>query len=80
MQSGKVLEFYSHDIIKCLRALWGNPDFADDLILEPEQLYADKDMTIHIYHDMNTGRWWWDMQVCIQVITFLLFFMLMDLE
>ena len=43
-------------------------------------LYADEDMTIRIYHDMNTGRWWWDMQVCIRVDTFLLFFMLMDSE
>ena len=36
MQSGEVLEFYSHDIITCLPALWGNPDFGDDLILELE--------------------------------------------
>ncbi|KAF8805410.1 hypothetical protein BYT27DRAFT_7224995 [Phlegmacium glaucopus] len=63
VQSGEVLEFYSCNIIECLHALWGDPDFADDLILKPERLYADEDMTICIYHDMNTGRWWWDMQV-----------------
>ena len=38
VQSGEVLEFYSHDIIECLRALWGDPDFTDDLILKPERL------------------------------------------
>ena len=58
MQSGEVLEFYACKIIECLCALWGDPDFANDLILEPKQLYADKGMTICIYYDMNTGKWW----------------------
>ncbi|KIJ89870.1 hypothetical protein K443DRAFT_117413 [Laccaria amethystina LaAM-08-1] len=62
MQSGEVVEFYMRDIVECLRALWGDPDFDGDLILEPEQLYADEDMTIRIYHEMNTGKWWWDTQ------------------
>ena len=53
------------DIIECLHALWGDPDFDRDLILEPERLYVDGDMTIQIYHDMNTGKWWWDTQVDI---------------
>lgn len=65
VQSDEVLEFYSRDIIECLRALWSDPDFADDLIVEPERLYADEDMAIRIYHEMNTGKWWWDMQVSV---------------
>ena len=77
MQSGKVLEFYSCNITECLCALWGDPNFADDLILKAEQLYADEDMMIHIYHDMNMGKWWWDTQVYIKSLYFLLFFMLM---
>ena len=63
MQSGEVVEFYMRDIVECLRALWGDPEFDGDLILEPERLYADEDMTIRIYHEMNTGKWWWDTQV-----------------
>ena len=63
MQSSEVLEYYARDIIECLRALWGDPDFDDDLIVEPERLYADEEMTIRVYHDMNTGKWWWDTQV-----------------
>lgn len=78
MQSGEVLEFYSCDIIECLRALWGDPNFAEDFILEPERLYADEDMTIHIYHDMNMGKWWWDTQVDIVTLHFLLSFKLME--
>ena len=79
MQSGEVLEFFSCDIIKCLCALWGDSNFGDDLILEPEQLYADEDKMICIYHDMNTGKWWWDMQVQYTLsyyISFILMLML----
>ena len=63
MQSGEVLEFYARDIIECLRTLWGDPDFDGNLIVEPERLYADEDTRVRIYHDMNTGKWWWDSQV-----------------
>ena len=46
VQSGEVLEFYACDIIECLHTLWGDLDFEGDLILEPERLYADENMTI----------------------------------
>ena len=65
MQSGEAVELFSRDIIECLRALWGDPEFSKDLIFEPERLYADEDMTIQNFHDMNTGNWWWDTQVGI---------------
>ncbi|KDR67060.1 hypothetical protein GALMADRAFT_80270 [Galerina marginata CBS 339.88] len=63
VQSGEALEFYSRDILECLIALWGDPDFSPDLLTQPERHYADKDMTIQMYHDMNTGNWWWTTQV-----------------
>ena len=44
VQSGEAFEFYSHDILKCLEALW-------------------EDMTVQMYHDMHTGKWWWTTQV-----------------
>ena len=65
VQNGEVVELFSRDIIECLRALWGDPEFSEDLILEPERLYADEDMTNRIFHDMNTGNWWWNTQVFI---------------
>ena len=68
--SSHTTEFYTRDIVECLHALWGDPDFDGDLILEPEQLYADEDMTICIYHEMNTGKWWWDTQVEISTLFF----------
>ena len=70
MQSGEVLEYYLRSIIKCIRALWGDPDFVDDLIVEPKQLYADEDMVIRIYHEMNTGKWWWETQVMFPSLAF----------
>ena len=63
VQSGEAFEFYSRDIIECLEALWGDPDFVDELITEPERHYADGNMTIRMYHDMHTGKWWWTTQV-----------------
>ncbi|KAJ3766648.1 hypothetical protein FB446DRAFT_782123 [Lentinula raphanica] len=28
--------------------------------------YADADKTICLYHDFNTGKWWWDTQVSVE--------------
>ncbi len=50
--------------MECIRAIWGDADFADDLIYEPERHYADEDQTVRLYHDMHTGKWWWRTQVC----------------
>ena len=80
MQSGEVVEFYMSDIIDCIRALWGDPDFDGDLILEPKWLYADEDMTIRIYHEMNMGKWWWDTQVGILSSFLLLIVLTITLE
>ena len=49
--------------MECVQALWGDPEFTDDLILEPERQYADEDQTIRMYHDMHTAKWWWKTQV-----------------
>jgi Plavaka transposase len=63
VQSGEAFKFYLHDIIECLEALWGDPNFVNDLITESECHYADGDMTVQMYHDMHTGKWWWMTQV-----------------
>ncbi|KAJ3502648.1 hypothetical protein NLJ89_g8789 [Agrocybe chaxingu] len=59
---GEVMEFYSRDILECVRGLWGDSDFVDDLIFEPERHYADEDETIRVYGDMHTAKWWWKTQ------------------
>ena len=60
----EAVELYTRDIMECIRAIWGDADFAEDLIYEPERHYADEDQTLRLYHDMHTGKWWWRTQVC----------------
>ncbi|KAJ3553348.1 hypothetical protein NP233_g12667 [Leucocoprinus birnbaumii] len=59
---GESFEFYSRDIMECIKSLWRDPQFANDLIVEPERHYADEDETVRMYHDMHTGKWWWNTQ------------------
>jgi hypothetical protein len=66
--AGESFELYSRDVVECIRALFGKPDFASYLVFEPERQYADADATIRLYHDMHTGKWWWATQVYISII------------
>jgi hypothetical protein len=62
--ANEAFELFSRDIIECIKALWGDVDFAPYLVVEPERHYADADQTIRLYFDMHTGKWWWSTQVC----------------
>ena len=58
-------EVFFRDILQCVEALWGDPEFAPILLLVPECHYADADHTVRVYFDMNTGKWWWATQVSV---------------
>ncbi|KAG1895817.1 uncharacterized protein F5891DRAFT_1130501 [Suillus fuscotomentosus] len=60
--SGEAFDIFYRDIIECVKALYGDPDFADFLVFAPEHHYADKEQTVQLFHDMHTGKWWWDTQ------------------
>lgn len=62
--TGEAFDVYYCDIIKCMQSLYGNPDFARYLTFALEWHYADDDETVHLFHDMHMGKWWWEMQVC----------------
>ena len=47
---------YSRPVLDCPKALWGDPDFADNLIFEPVQQYADDDKTIQVFDEMIPGN------------------------
>ncbi|KAJ6605728.1 hypothetical protein B0H10DRAFT_2311298 [Mycena sp. CBHHK59/15] len=64
--NGEVFYLYSRDILECVRALWGDTDFAPYLFVAPERHYIDKDKTIRMYHNMHTGKWWWSTQACAE--------------
>jgi hypothetical protein len=62
----EVFHLYSRDIIECVRALFGDSDFAPYLLVVPERHYIDKEKTVRMYHNMHTGKWWWATQVSFQ--------------
>ncbi|KAJ7918864.1 hypothetical protein B0H13DRAFT_2433854 [Mycena leptocephala] len=64
--NGEVFHLYSRDILECVRALWGDTDFAPYLFVVPERHYIDKDKTIRMYHNMHTGKWWWSTQEAVE--------------
>jgi hypothetical protein len=61
---GEHLEFHYRDIIQCIRALFGDPEFVPDLVFAPERRYTDSSQTCRIYNEMHTGDWWCSVQVC----------------
>ncbi|KAF7340673.1 hypothetical protein MSAN_02095300 [Mycena sanguinolenta] len=64
--NGEVFQLYSRDILECVRALWGDADFAPYLFVVPEKHYIDKEKTIRMYHNMHTGKWWWSTQEAVE--------------
>jgi hypothetical protein len=61
--AGEAFDVYCRDIIECVRALYGDPEFAPYLVFQPERHYTDQDKTERLYHDLHTGQWWWQTQV-----------------
>ncbi|KAJ7312551.1 hypothetical protein DFH08DRAFT_791323 [Mycena albidolilacea] len=64
--NGEVFHLYSRDILECVRALWGDTDFAPYLFVVPEKHYIDKGKKIRMYHNMHTGKWWWSTQEAVE--------------
>ena len=58
------LEFYCRDVVECIRSLYGDPQFAQDLAFAPERHYTSPEHMCRIYNEMHTGDWWWTVQVC----------------
>lgn len=61
---GETYELFHRDPLECLRALWGSREFSEYLIYAPERHYLDESCDSRLYHDMHTGDWWWQTQVC----------------
>lgn len=63
--AGEAFKVFYCDIIECIKALFGDPEFAPILLLAPEHHYADEDKMVRIYFNMHTRKWWWATQVDI---------------
>ncbi|KAI0059312.1 hypothetical protein BV25DRAFT_1908757 [Artomyces pyxidatus] len=60
--AGEAFDVYFRDVMECVKALYADAEFAPYLVFKPERHYQDKDQTKRLFHDMHTGRWWWDVQ------------------
>jgi hypothetical protein len=62
---GETFEFFHRNVLECVAEIYGRHDLTPHLKFKPERHYVDEDMTIRIYGDMHTGKWWWEVQVSI---------------
>lgn len=62
----EVVTLYARNIMDCVQALYGNPEFAPFLIFKPQCYYhvSTGRPKSRVYHDMHTVDWWWEVQVC----------------
>ena len=60
---GEKFDVFARNPMECITALLGDPEHVRYLCFTPERHYADADETIRLYHDLHTGKWWWDTQV-----------------
>ncbi|KAI6163524.1 hypothetical protein EDD17DRAFT_1507233 [Pisolithus thermaeus] len=58
----KQLELWQHDPVECVCKLMGNPAFWEVMSYVPEHAYADAKGENHIYDEMWTSDWWWNIQ------------------
>lgn len=57
------LTLYYQDMIQCIRAIYGDPEFMEQLILAPECHCTDHEHNFRVYSKMHMGDWWWAVQV-----------------
>jgi hypothetical protein len=60
---GERLEFHYRDVMKCIRAIYGDPQLSQDLVFAPERHFTSEERTCRVYNEMHTGDWWWKVQV-----------------
>lgn len=61
--AGEAFDIYYRDALECVKALFGDSNFSADLVFRPERHYTDANMINREFHDMEVGKWWWDIQV-----------------
>lgn len=70
MIGGVAYDVYLRNVLDCIRALWRDAEFSPVLMFEPERHYLDENKDVRLFHDMNTGDWWWGVQVWIEPLNF----------
>lgn len=62
-ESSEVYDVFYRDVIQCIKALYGDEEFARYLVFTPEKHFSDAAHSNRLYHDLHTGNWWWTTQV-----------------
>ncbi|KAJ8084846.1 hypothetical protein PM082_003623 [Marasmius tenuissimus] len=63
---GEAFEFYHRDVLECIQTLWSDTDFTPYLITSPEKHYTDSTKNVRMFHNMHTGKWWWETQKAVE--------------
>ncbi|KAI0037397.1 hypothetical protein FA95DRAFT_1467917, partial [Auriscalpium vulgare] len=63
---GEAYEVFFRDALQCVKLRYGNPEFLAHMSFAPERHYADEDLTVPVYHQMHTGKWWWKTQKILE--------------
>ena len=58
--------------LDAIRSLLGNPTHTKHIIYKPKKIFINARKEKRIYHEMWTGRWWNVVQVCDDLLSFLL--------
>ncbi|KAF9058790.1 hypothetical protein BDP27DRAFT_1240270, partial [Rhodocollybia butyracea] len=63
---GEHFTVYHRDPVEAIKALWGDPAFAEHLVYKPEKLFCGAEQTENncIYSEMWTTGFWNAVQVC----------------
>ena len=62
--AGETVAMYSRNVVECIKALYSSSKFAEHMVFRPERHYDSDNGHQRHYHDLHTGDWWWQMQVC----------------
>ncbi|KAJ7602777.1 hypothetical protein FB45DRAFT_982068 [Roridomyces roridus] len=63
---GEAFDVYFRPILDCVKALYGDPEFTQDLLFTPERHFSDANKTQRLFHDLHTGKWWWSTQKSLE--------------
>ncbi|KAH9173192.1 hypothetical protein EDB89DRAFT_2113987 [Lactarius sanguifluus] len=67
--AGYTLEFYFRDVLECIRTLYGDPEFAHDLVFAPECHYTDHERKCRVYIQTSLEAHWPGATVILVIIS-----------
>jgi len=57
------IKYWSRNIIKSMRWLMQQPDYAEHLIYAPQRWFMSDKPLKRLYTETHTADWWWETQV-----------------